>query len=77
MKNKKDKLTVKNIGTLLAFQGTHILAVSETKSEGGMPVYGIFLGDPENKENNQYMTLTAGEITELKKILNSKESWTE
>ena len=77
MKKKEKKLTVENIGTLLAMKGKHIIVVSQTVSENGKPVYEIFLGDPEQDENNQYITMTAGEITELKNILNSRESWTE
>ena len=77
MKKETKKLTVENIGTLLALKGKHVIALSETASESGMQVYEIFLGDPEKKENNQYMTLTAGELTELKNILNKRESWTE
>lgn len=77
MKKKEKQLTVENIGTLLTVKGKHVIAVSETVSESGKPVYEIFLGDPEKNENNQYITMTAGEITELRNILNSRESWTE
>ena len=77
MKKKENKVTVENIGTLLAMKGKHIIAVSQTVSESGDPVYEIFLGDPKKNESNQYITMTAGEITELKKILNSRENWTE